>query len=241
MNVALDVDEAAAGEIALTQQGNRTSVLNPLRILGAVDESGQVASVHVAEAVNLLDHRHGVPQREAQPTREGEDQIAPVAAQMHEDVGFGGRRRTPGVGEGLKWRKSSRPSRGIETVPHRSAKGDDAHQLGSWVERRHLRGHPRQPRRRLANPLLCLLARAELESQKGRMAIAVGKDSALWLPHVLVHSLNGSHRGLSCPATREIFAMRTSMARHLLHIVQRRRRRSMIECNRHFWTTSQNR
>lgn len=43
------------------------------------------------------------------------------------------------------------------------------------------------------------------------MAIAAGKDSALWLTHISIDSLNGS---LACPsraATKRSLAMRTNM------------------------------
>ena len=66
--------------MALAHQGNFAALLYALRVLGAVDESGQIAAVEIAKAVDLLDNRRRVAHRLAQAAREGEDQIAPVGA-----------------------------------------------------------------------------------------------------------------------------------------------------------------
>lgn len=81
----LHVDVGAAGKLAAVQQRHFGAVLI-LRVLGTVDETGQIAAVEVAKTAHLFRQLH-------QPGQQGHDaltgvmqHIDPIGTQLHEQI-----------------------------------------------------------------------------------------------------------------------------------------------------------
>ena len=87
MDVLLDEDVAAAGEglVLLADDRRRDRVLAD-RVLGAVDEAGEIAVVEVPEPVHLVDRGDSPAQPRHDQRRQLEAEVEPIGADVEEDV-----------------------------------------------------------------------------------------------------------------------------------------------------------
>ncbi|GAA3200927.1 hypothetical protein GCM10020255_105510 [Rhodococcus baikonurensis] len=123
MDVALDVDVAAAGELGiLVADRHRGDGVAAHRILGAVDEADEVAVLEVLEAVNLVDDRGRAVQSLRDLPSHLETRVHAHRADVEEQI-TGSRRRRVNVtlqsGERVQQRRArtgeqSIPSQGTD-------------------------------------------------------------------------------------------------------------------------------
>ena len=171
VDVALHEHVAPAGEVGILVADDRgLDRLLPHRVLGAVDEAGQVAVVEVAEPVRLVDRGDRALEPRHDLGRELEAEVHPLGADVEEDVA-GGRDRVAVAGEHLLERvEQRRPRLPVEDVPRVGADPRDAGEppvevaLADGADERGQVGQER------ADGLPALLARVHRHDEEDRVA-----------------------------------------------------------------------
>jgi hypothetical protein len=187
VHVALREDVAAARErgVLAADQRRCGARARAARILGAVDEAGEIARVQVGEAVHLLDQLGARAERRAQTHCQLEVQVVPLRGDVQQQVG---RRRGRGViarGDRAERTQPARPRSGRRRVPERAAEGDAARELRLRAEagdvareRRCARGDARELRA-IAREL------GHAQHEKERAGSGGGQDHGSRLRHAL--------------------------------------------------------
>ena len=85
MHPALDMDIGSAGKLAPLQQCHLGPVLI-LGVLGAVDETGQVPAIQIAETTHLFGQRHQSGQQRHHPLPGVMEHVDPIGTQLHEEI-----------------------------------------------------------------------------------------------------------------------------------------------------------
>jgi hypothetical protein len=164
------------------------------RVLGAVDEPEQVAAVEVAEALHLVDHAHGRPERRDDPAGQLEARVGAAGPDVEEQVAGGGRRAVPLARDLAKGVQPGGARAVEEPVPGR---GPDAEHAGQP-----LLGHPEPDGPDHARGVgqhvvdACLAARFEREREE-HGALGQRGENRLGFGHEHLRSLGRLHDRVS--------------------------------------------